>query len=410
MAHALRAHLTQVGLFLACAVALNAQATTPAMRGEKIVHLSDWATHNGNSRHTGYVPMITKPANFRVKWTATLDVSGALNIAATGGGNAYVSDQVYFQTGHLYALSLADGSVRWSHEYTSETFGGIPSIHAPGFHNGVAVVSTGGHEDAALWGYEAASGKQLYRSQISAQWETYFAPTPFANTLYMNGGYYGGAYGFKSRHGAQSWFTGLDQYDHWTPAVDNDYVYAYTTHLDVLNRHTGAIVKTIDDPGFEWWGYSVGCAPVLGDQGNVLVTNSHRLVSFDLATNSIKWEQAVEAGYYELNQLSLADGAIYYGKGNTVTVRSETDGQLLATWLTPAGATIESTVVLTKNLFFVSTSGGTYAVDRASPTGYKWQIAAHGQLSLSREGVLLISGADGVVTAVELVGAGNADN
>ncbi|MBT9597582.1 MAG: PQQ-like beta-propeller repeat protein [Vitreoscilla sp.] len=402
MTQAPRARLVRRAFVLACAVSLNAHAATEAVADEKIVHLADWATHNGNARHTGYVPMITKPETFFVKWKKKLKVSGALNIAATGGGNAYVSDQVYFQTGHLYALSLADGSIVWSHEFTSNTFGGIPSMHAPAFHNGMAVVSTGGHEDAALWGYDAATGDLKFRSQISAQWETYLAPTPFANTLYMNGGYYGGAYGFNSRNGGQRWFTGLDQYDHWTPAVDNDYVYAYTTHLDVLDRRTGAIVKTIADPGFEWWGYSVGCAPVLGDQGEVLVTNAHRLVSFDLATNSINWVQPVDAGYYALNQISLANGIIYYGKGNFVTVRKESSGKQVALWQAPAGATIESAVVVTKNLFFVSTDAGTYAVDREALTGFVWKNASHGQLSLSREGVLLITSADGVVTAVQV--------
>jgi hypothetical protein len=396
-----RAWFKEVAVVLACAGAVHAQAyaSTDAMEAEKVVHLSDWATHNGNSRHTGYVPMFTNPADFRLKWIRKLDVVGRLNIAATGDGNAYVSHQVSFRTSHFFALSLSDGSIRWVRDLTD-----VPNVYAPAFHNGVATVSSGGSGGAALWGFDAATGKQLFRSQIAAQTATYLAPTPFANTLYMNGGVYGGAYAFKSRHGTQAWFTSLEQYDNWTPAVDNDFVYAYTRQLEVLDRHTGAIVKVIEDPGHEWWGSSVGCAPVLGDQGNVLVTNSHRLVSFDLATNSIKWVQPVEAGYNELNQLSLADGAIYYGKGNAVTMRSETDGQLQATWSAPSGATIESTIVLSKNLFFVSTSRGTYAVDRKSMQAYESRIAAHGQLALSREGVLLITSVDGVVTAVDVGG------
>jgi outer membrane protein assembly factor BamB len=401
MTHPSHLRLKSLALFVGSALACIAQAS-PFEAGDSLKQLPDWATHNGNAQHTGYVPMSTKPSTFQVKWTKKLPVTGGLNIAATGGGNAYVSNTVWFATGYLFALSLVDGSVRWSHEYTSPTYGGIPIMNAPAYHNGMAYVSTGGHEDAALWGYDATTGVQAFRAQISAQWETYYAPTPLTNTLYMNGGSYGGAYGFIARDGATRFFTGLPQYDHWTPAVDDSYVYAYTTQLDILDRRTGVIVKTISDPNFEWWGYSVGCAPVIGDRRDIIVVNAHRMVSFNLDTHSISWVQAVDAGYYDLNQLSLANGTIYYGSGNTVSMRDEADGHLLSNWIAPNGATVESTVVVTSNMFFVSTSGGTYAVDRKNPTGYRWQTAAHGQLSLSREGVLLISGTDGVVTAIQV--------
>lgn len=274
-------------------------------------------------------------------------------------------------------------------------------MNAPAYKNGMAYVSTGGHEDAALWGYDAATGEQVFRAPIAAQWETYYAPTPFGESLYMNGGYYGGAYSFDSRGGQQKWFVNQPQYDHWTPAVDSQYVYAYTTELQLLNRKTGALAAVIPDPNFDWWGYSVGCAPVLGSQRNVLVTQAHRMVSFDLDKRAVAWEVPVTGGYYEMNQLSLADGTIYYGQGDKVEIRGENDGQLLSTWAVPNGGSVESTIVLTKNLFIVSTSSGTYAVSRKSPTGFRWHIKAHGQLSLSREGMLVIVASDGTVTGVQ---------
>jgi outer membrane protein assembly factor BamB len=337
--------------------------------------------------------MVTDSLKFRVKWTTKLH-KGRLNIAATGGGNAYMS-----QGGHFTALSLADGSILWSHRLVYDN-GWVPTAYAPAFHDGVASLTTSG---ARLWGFDAATGKHKFFSPIAAQYGTYLAPTPFADSLYVNGGEYGGAYAFNARHGDERWFTRLEQYENWTPAVDNDNAYAYTDRLHVLDRNTGVIVKTIEDAGHESWG-DVNCAPVLGDLGNVLVTNAHRLVSFDVESNTINWVEPVEAGYRELNQISLHGGLIYYGKGNKVTVRSEANGHLVTTWSAPMGAIIESTVILTKNHFFVSTSRGTYAVDRKRTHTLQWSTSAHGQLALSREGILVITSVDGVVTAVDVGG------
>jgi outer membrane protein assembly factor BamB len=362
----------------------------------------DWATHNGNERHTGYVPMTLNPANFKVRWSVTLPggLSG-YNPAATGGGAAYISDKAWFSVGHFFALDLATGNLLWSHEYTSATYGGIPIMNAPAYRKGMAYVSTGGHEDAALWGYDATTGAQAFRAPIAAQWETYFAPTPYGAALYMNGGAYGGAYSFRATSGNQVWFATLPQYAEWTPAVDDQYVYAYTTQLDLINRRTGHVDKTIPDPRFNWGGYSVGCAPVLGSRGNVLVTQGGRLVNFDLALGNSSWEAPVTTGYYgEFSQPSLADGQVYYGKAALVQVFDEGTGHVLQSWSVPNGANIESTIILTKNLFFVSTSGGTYAVNRQTAK-VAWRTPEHGNLSLSSDGVLVIVGADGKVTAVQ---------
>lgn len=385
---------------LACASAALAQSGDLSSTGS--TKTPDWVTHNGNASHTGHVPLMTRPADFRVRWTTSLPAaSQGYNPAATGNGSAFISNKVWFETGRLYALDLTAGRIKWAREFLSPVYGGIPIMNAPAYKKGVAYVSTGGHEDAALWGFDADTGTQKFRSSIEAQWETYYAPTPFGDSLYMNGGYYGGAYSFRALDGGRNWFTSLPQYDHWTPAVDRRFVYAYTTQLDIIDRSTGAIVTTIPDPNFGWMGYSVGCAPVLGSRNNVLVTQGSRMISFDLGQRRVAWEAPVTTGYYALNQLSLADGVIYYANGGTVEMRDEADGRLKAAWTPPNGGTIESTILVTKNLFFVSTSNGTYAVSRINPTGYRWHSSAHGHLSMSKDGILVIVGNDGTMTGVQ---------
>ena len=388
---------------LACACAALFSSTA-AQAGQEGL-LREWATLNGNAHHTGHIALKTpSPGAFTVAWTAQLPTSSDFgwNIPVTGAGRVFVSDNVWFQTGHLYALDLATGAMQWSHEFTSPTYGGIPIMNAPAYKNGMAYVSTGGHEDAALWGFDAATGQQKIRSPISAQWETYYSPTPAGDELYMNGGYYGGAYAFHSRTGAQAWSNfGLSQYDHWTPAVDEHYVYAYTTRLDVLDRKSGATVFSIADPGFDWWGYSVGCAPVLGTQRDLIVTQAHRLVSFDLDKRAVKWSVPIDGGYYEMTQPSVVDGRVFIAEGSQVKVFDEATGQLIGT--KALNGMVESTVVLTNDVGFVSTTSGTVAFDVHQPQRVVWRNAAHGKLVVSRDGTLLILGSTGLLTAVHLL-------
>lgn len=364
----------------------------------------DWVTLNGNSAHTGYVPINVSSSGARILWRTRLPLDGAagVNPPVTGDGQAYVSTNVTFGTGHFTALSLSDGSVKWQHAYTSDVFVGIPSMHAPASWQGMAYVSTGGHEDAALWGYDAATGELRYRAPIAAQWETYYSPTPQGDGLYMNGGTYGGAYGFNAVSGSTQWFASLPQYDSWTPATDDRFVYAYTNQLDVISRKTGRIVTTIPDLRHDWAGYDVGCAPVLGSRQNVIVTQNQRMVSFDLARRKVAWETYVPTDFNAMNQLSLADGTIYYGNGSIVYLRDEATGGSLGTWTVPNGGFIESPVVVTRNAFIVSASNGTYIVSRADMTQPARHLTAHGKLALSRQGVLVIAGPDGTITGVQL--------
>ncbi|CAA0082112.1 Uncharacterised protein [Halioglobus japonicus] len=46
----------------------------------------------------------------------------------------------------------------------------------------------------------------------------------------------------------QYWFVGGPQYDELTPAVDDNFVYTFTTKLDVINRVDGTLHTTIASP------------------------------------------------------------------------------------------------------------------------------------------------------------------
>jgi hypothetical protein len=359
---------------------------------------SDWVTHNGNALHDGNVGGVLRARDFSVRWTTTIPGGLPLHAAATGGGLAFVSQSVWFQLASLNALDLNDGHLVWSHSFSSPVYGGIPILNAPAARDRITWISTGGQEDAALWGFDAASGTQLFRTPLGNQWENYLAPTPFGKAVYSEDGSYGGLSAFAASSGSKKWAAAMPQYDSWTPAVDSRNVYTYTTSLQVHNRSTGELAFEIADPAFIWNGYSVRCAPAIGSQNDAVVTQGGRIVAFDLANRSIRWQKA---GGYQ-GQVSIAGGQVVVAKGSTVEAIDEADGTTIASWQAPAGDTaIVSTILLTRNLMFVSTDVATYAVPRSGMSGAAWQIRKSGQLSLGGNGLLLIAGSDGTVTAVD---------
>lgn len=364
--------------------------------------LPDWSTHNGNASHTGYVNVTLNPADFKPHWVYKLPSTwDGYHTAATGAGAAYISSKGRYQVAHLHAIDLRTGKARWVQEFPGKSGEGVYSITAAAYSSGGAYVTTGGYGDAALWRYDSASGTVQFQSPIGAQAEEYLAPTPFGKFVYINGGEYGGAYSIHSKSGAQAWFKQLAQYDNWTPAVDAKYVYAYTTQLDVIDRSTGEVKKSIPDRRFNWNGYSVGNAPVLGTNNQLFVTQANRLIKFDLESDRVAWERPVGPETEVAGQLTLSNGQIYHGRGNAISIRSETDGRLVRNWYVPGGGLIKSNVLAVSNMFFVSTTEGTFAVNLHGEPGYLWKHKAQGQISLSSEGILIITSNEGTVTAIK---------
>lgn len=62
----------------------------------------------------------------------------------------------------------------------------------------------------------------------------------------------------------------------------------YFPALNVIDRQTGVVDYTIPDPNFEWDGWSMNLAPVLGQSSDVIAIHDGRLINFDLAGESIR--------------------------------------------------------------------------------------------------------------------------
>jgi hypothetical protein len=258
---------------------------------------------------------------------------------------------------------------------------------------------------------------QLSKTAFGSQWESYYAPTIEGGVVYSNCGSYGGMCAFSLADGTQNWFASLSQFDAWTPAVDENYVYSYLGGvLSALVKSTGQVAFTIRDPKFEFDGSSTHGSPVLGTNGSVIALSGrnlhqdNRLISFNTVTRAVNWSIT---GRYGGNPV-LAKGVVYainVPAGSyrvTLEARKETTGALLWRWTPPGDGDgplsgyqgDHGELLVTDNLIFVATNKHVYAVDLATRASV-WSYWKGGTMALSANGVLYID-TGGTIGAVNL--------
>jgi len=355
-----------------------------------------WETYQGDERHSGYVPISLEPEVFTLRWRRQLAPGRALNPVTAADGKVFASLVTYFSGGDaLFALDARDGELLWS-----RGFGSPFSVNPPAYGYGNVYIQTGNHaSDTYLWAFDAATGALVFQSPHGAQWERYFAPTIYDGSVYVNGGYYGGMYAFDAFSGASLWFANLPQYDGFTPAVDAEHVYAYVGEyspaLYVVDRETGGAAYQIADPNFDWNGWSMNLAPVLGSMDDVVAIHDGRLIRFDLATRKIGLElQADFSG-----QPSVAKGVIYAINGGSVEARDESSGALRWRWTPSSGAATEHLIV-TDTHVLARTKTTTWAIELLSGEGV-WSYPEAGHMAVGEETLYIASDA-GVLTAISI--------
>lgn len=347
-----------------------------------------------DAKHTGYLPVSLDPTLFSLRWQKNVGTNFGLNPVTAGDGKVFVTLYTYFtDVPSLFALRSLDGTTLWS-----KGFGSVFSVNPPSYAYGKVYVQTGNHaSDTFLHAFDAATGALVFLTPHQAQWERYYAPTIDAGKVYVDGGYYGGMYSFDATTGAQLWFAGLPQYDQWTPALAGGIAYAYvgeyTPGLYGIDRATGAQVLFIPDPDFVWDGWSMNLAPVVGGHDDVIAIHDGRLISFDTALGTIRWQvQDQFAG-----QPSVAHDRIYAVNGSHLYVVDELTHAALWWWQPPTG-TPTGPVIVTDTHIFVSTADAVYAVDLATGQSV-WSYPAGGYLALA-DSTLFVASSNGVLTAI----------
>ncbi|RZJ07124.1 MAG: hypothetical protein EOP39_17225 [Rubrivivax sp.] len=381
--------------------------------------LAEWAQHQANAAHTGYVPLTLDARKFNRRWNwvstyperLATNASGIVQPIVTANDMLYalVSGESGSGNATLFALAENDGSLRWQKAFMTH------GMNPPSTDSGSVYMATSGHSSTFMWGLDASTGAQKFSTPFDSQWDTYMAPTIANGKVYSDGGYYGGMYSFNAAGGTKEWGVGLSQYDRWTPAVDGSYAYVFMpAGLTGIKLSDGSKAFVIP-AGTQ--GSDVNGAPMLIGAGNVVIMKGfkengpNQLVNFDTAARNVKW--SVTGSF--TGTPAYAKDVIYAINGLQVEARSSVDGSLLWAWAPEETSTDpfkasdwqpKLNFIVTDNLLFVSTNSKVYALDLATHKTV-WALSKAGNLALSPNAVLYITsvptnGGRGGVYAVNL--------
>lgn len=357
----------------------------------RLLASDQWAMHQANPAHTGYIPVSINAGDITYQWKKTLS-SVALSPVAAAQGLIYVAEPGYFGTQHLYVLRK-NGNLAWGKAYSD-----IFSVNPPSYADGKVYIQTGNHSTGTfLRAFNARNGNVIFESPHAAQWERYLSPTIYKETVYINGGSYGGMYSFNGRNGHQNWFYGaLPQVDGWTPAVDDKWAYSYIGGLYVVDRLTGASVFNILNSGT-----SSSSVPMLGGANDVFVIDGGMLTKFNTDTRKIAWQKIYNIGEDFTGQPALANGIIYAGtKAGRLVALSQTTGATLWSWKSTLKDSVQNNLIATKSHVFFGTANQIYCVDLNTHQSV-WSYAGGGYLALA-ESALYIASPTGKLTAFKL--------
>lgn len=370
----------------------------------------DWETHQRDAAHTGYMPMWLDSSKFARAWEwqrpADPEPLGGINPPVARKGVVYVSKDVYFGEGIVFALNQKDGAEIWHYD-----LGGVPALGPPALSGGKIFVATTGQQDTFLWSFDAATGASLNKSPFEGQWPHTLAPTVYGERAYVGAGYFGGiTYSFSTVDGTRTWeYNSGGAWDMFTPAVDANYLYHYDgAVLRVVDKATGTAARSITDPaGAPATGEYFG-SPILGSRSNVVAfaggafsgrasSNVEQyeqrvLSSFDVSPNGMKYEWSTASQY--LTVPAVADGLIYAARNAPMSLDAidEKTGAVVWSW-TPtstADTGFHRNIVVTRNLLFVSTDATVYALDRKTHA-VVWSQPEPGMLTISPDRMLYIA-------------------
>jgi len=314
----------------------------------------------------------------------------------------YVSTDVYFGDAALVALSEQEGAELWRTEFDD-----VPALNPPALAESKVIVATSGHEDTILWGLSRDGGAVEFQAPFDSQWGHYLAPTVVGNSIYQEGGFYGGlTYSFDTESGAQNFSIGSTaSWSMSTPAADANNVFAYSRDaLSVIDLGGGSAISIPDPFGNDESDYHA--TTVIGSGRNVLAFSGgafsgrassnvehfgERVISsFDVAAGVHQWATTAE---YKTHY-AVADGLIYAGKSVPLSLDAidEATGEVVWSWTPPAAddGSFHRNVVATRNLLFTSTDTKVYAIDRAT-RAVVWTYNEPGMLAITDNRILLLA-------------------
>jgi hypothetical protein len=321
-------------------------------------------------------------------WSTTVIVTGgALSPVTVENGRAFVTYATGFTaTSPLVALDVSDGSVLWTYN-----FGEVESVGHPSVVGGTVYVQTnhGTSGDSYLWALDAGSGSVTWAAPFDSQWEHFWAPLVVGSTVFVDGGEYGGLYGFSVADGTQIFFNGdLGQYDSWSAASFGGDVYTFIDgDFCSEDPSTGSILSTTALT-WNWNGYSMNTAPVFGAKYAYIVSPPN-LVAIDPATSAVAW---TANGTYT-GTAAVADGVVYGVSAGNLIARDASTGALLTTLV--GDQSLSYPPVVSAGYVYASSDANVCAWD-VTTHALAWTAPVGGWITVAARR-LLVAGGDGAL-------------
>jgi hypothetical protein len=375
--------------------AINGTATTVATGAPHsfttVSTSNTWPCVGGDLRHSGANGAETGTPPLTFAWNAALSAA-TLAPVAYEGGLVFVTARTYFTAStFLWALNATTGAVAWSHD-----FGNVNNVGQPSVWQGRVLVGQNNSTPGTfLWSFNASTGALNWSSPVSSQWEYYWSPIVAGNAVYMDGGYYGGLYGFDVSTGAQLFFNNqLEQYDEWSPAFDNNTVYTFVEgNLRAHDPATGVVQSTVKVT-WNWAGWSMKTSPVIG-AGKIYVIAPPALYAINPLTKLVDWQTS---GFSYTGTPAVAGASVYGISGGILRSLDAASGAFQ--WSFAGDTTLNHPPLVANGTVYVSSDANVYAV-RVSDGVQLWTAAVGGWLSVAG-GKLFIARSDGVLTAYTL--------
>jgi outer membrane protein assembly factor BamB len=343
--------------------------------------LGNDAQHTGvNGAEQGKPPMIAE-------WTAQVALTSALSPVAVENGRVFVSYGGGFgATSPVVALNVADGSALWTYN-----FGAVDDVGYPSAVDGVVYLQTnhGTQGSSYLWAIDAVGGTVGWASVFGSQWEHFWPPLVVGGSVYVDGGSYGGLYGFSAADGSQIFFNStIGQYDSWSAAYFGGNLYTFVDGTFQSESASTGVASGSVSVTWNWDGYSMVTAPVFGPSLGYIIAPP-TLIAINPTTNTVAWSAN---GSYT-GMAAVADGVVYGISGGNLIARDASLGTLL--WVFVGDESLSFPPVIANGYVYVSSGNNTYAVDIATHASV-WTAPVGGWLAVASQR-LVVSGTTGTL-------------
>ncbi len=354
---------------------------------------SNWWTFGYDSSHSGYNPAELGVPPMTGQWATTIASPAALSPACAEEGRAFVTYGAAGSASKMVAIGLSDGSVLWTHD-----FGAVSSVGHPTVVRGTVYVQTnkglGANATSNLWALDATSGDVRWAAPFDSQFDNFWAPTVGGSAVYIDGGRYGGLYGFRVADGTQMFFYGgLYQADSWTPGFHAGVLYSYVQGAFVAHDPASGSLLWNNTIRGTFAPYSTNAAAAFDKQAAYVIAPP-QLAEIDLVTQDVTW---ITSAAYD-GTPAIADGVVYaIGGGELLAVDAATGS---SSFSFAGDKKLKYPPVVANGFVYASSAGNAYAVNLATQA-QAWSAAPGGWLSIA-SGRLIVAGADGILRGFAL--------